>query len=174
MATLHVLVGVDESDSARAAIAHVTRVFADSAKPRLTLLHVLVQAIPPSVEFIDPSMIWDGAGLPPTLSTETAEQLAQNKRTARERIEALFRAMAGDQWADAHVEVAVVEGGFTRAAIAEIVTYQARETQADIVVVGRSRHGALHDALIRSTGERLVHACKATAVWVVGSCAEEE
>ena len=170
MTSLLVLIGVDESESAKAAIAHVIKVFSGADKPRLTLLHVLVQAIPPSVEFIDPSMIWDGAGLPPALATETAEQVAQNKARARDRIVGVFKSMQGDTWPSDRLSITVVEGGFTRATIAEIVTYHARESKADIVVVGRAKHGALHDALIRSTGERLVHTCKGTAVWVVGAC----
>ena len=167
-ASLHVLIGVDISDSARAAVAHVAQVFAGSDKPRLTLLHVLAQAIPPSIEFVDPSMIWDGAGLPATMATETVEQIAHNKQVAAKRVRDLFRAVAGSDWPESRLTVTVVEGGFTRATIAEVVTYHAHETKADIVVVGRSKHGALHDALIKSTGGRLVHACKGTAVWVVG------
>ncbi len=168
-ASLHVLIGVDDSTSARAAVAHVAHIFAGSEKPRLTLLHVLVQAIPASVEFVDPSMIWDGAGLPPTMATETAEQIAQSKQAAGKRVRELFRSVAGNDWPENRLTISVVEGGFSRATIAEVITHHAREGGADIVVVGRSRHGALHDALIRSTGERLVHACKATAVWVASA-----
>ncbi|GEM_PF-4740786 len=166
---LRVLIGVDESESARAAIAHVASVFAGPDKPHLTLLNVLVQAIPSSVEFVDPSMIWDGAGLPPSLATESAEEVAAHKDAARDRARSVFRSVTGDSWPHDRVEITIVEGGFSRATIAEIVTYHARETNADVVVVGRSKHGALHDALIKSTGERLVHACKAIAVWVVAS-----
>ncbi|MCC6906423.1 MAG: universal stress protein [Phycisphaerales bacterium] len=166
-ASLRILVGVDDSDSARAAMAHVAAVFPGANKPQLTLLHVLVQAIPPSIEFVDPSMIWDGAGLPPALATETAEQIASQKEAARQRVQRLFDEIVPGNWPADRLEVLVVEGGFTRAAIAEIITYQAKQSSADVVVVGRTRHGALHEALIKSTGERLVHACKATAVWVV-------
>lgn len=167
--SLRVLIGLDDSDSARAAVAHVAHVFAGPEKPQLTLLHVLVQAIPASVEFVDPSMIWDGAGLPQALDAESAEQIAQNKHAAVTRMRELFRSVAGGEWPESRLTVSVVEGGFSRATIAEVVTYHAREGKADIVVVGRSNHGALHDALIKSTGERLVHACKGTAVWVVGA-----
>lgn len=166
---LHVLIGLDDSDSARAAVGHVVQVFAGPDKPRLTLLHVLVQAIPASVEFVDPSMIWDGAGLPQAMGTESAEQIAQNKQAAATRVRELFRSVAGGDWPENRLTVTIVEGGFSRATIAEVVTYHAREGKADIVVVGRSKHGALHDALIKSTGERLVHTCKGTAVWVVGT-----
>ncbi len=167
--SLRVLIGVDDSDSSRAAIAHVAGVFAGPDKPHLILLNVLVQAIPSSVEFVDPSMIWDGAGLPSALATETVEEVARRKDAARARVREVFHAVAGDSWPRDQVEIMIVEGGFTRATIAEIVTYYACETSADVVVVGRSKHGALHDALIKSTGERLVHACKATAVWVVAT-----
>jgi len=168
-ASLYVLIGVDDSTSARAAVAHVAHIFAGSQKPRLTLLHVLAQAIPASVEFVDPSMIWDGAGLPQSMATDSAEQIAQSKQAAGTRLRELFRSVAGNDWPETHLTVTVVEGGFSRAAIAEVITFHAREGGADIVVVGRSRHGAFHDALIKSTGERLVHACKGTAVWVVSA-----
>lgn len=169
LASLKVLIGVDDSDSARAAVSHVLRVFPGPDRPRLTLVHVLVQKIPPHLEFIDPSMVWDGAGLPTALQTETAEQVARDKQVAAARVREIFRDLEGGRWPEERLTVIVVEGGFTRAAIAEVLTYQARETGADVVVVGRTHHGALHDALIKSTGQRLVQACKATAAWVVGA-----
>lgn len=171
VASLKVLVGLDDSDSARAAVAHVLKVFAAGQKPQLHLLHVLVQKIPPHLEFIDPSMIWDGAGLPSALATQTAEQVAQEKETAHKHVVKLFEQLGGGAWPQDRLTITVLEGGYTRAAIAEILTYHAREIDADIVVVGRTHHGALHDAFIRSTGERLVHACKGTAAWVVGAAA---
>lgn len=169
LASLKVLVGVDDSDSATAAVAHVLRVFPGPERPQLVLVHVLVQKIPPHLEFIDPSMVWDGAGLPTALQTETAEHVARDKQAAAERVREIFRDLDGGRWPEERLTITVVEGGFTRAAIAEVLTFQAREVNADIVVVGRTHHGALHDALIKSTGQRLVQACKATAAWVVGA-----
>jgi len=173
VATLKVLVGLDDSGSARAAVSHVLRVFGGAEKPQLNLLHVLVQKIPAHLEFIDPSMIWDGAGLPSALATETAEQIAQEKEAANKRVGELFDDLGGSDWPRNRLTITVLEGGFTRAAIAEILTWHAREINADIVVVGRTHHGALHDAFIRSTGERLVHACKGTAAWVVGAAGRD-
>jgi nucleotide-binding universal stress UspA family protein len=167
-----VMVGMDESDSARAALRQVFDVFAGRPRPRLVLVHVLVQRVPPHLEYVDPSMVWDTAGLGPVLGDEDREIINKQKADAAERMRAVFDSIPHD-WPADRFDIQIVEGGFSRATIAEILTYQAREEKADIIVVGRTTHGAFHDAFIKSTAARLVRACKATTIWVVGTSPDD-
>lgn len=169
---LTVLVGIDDSASANCALAKVFEVFANaSPKPQLLLLHVLVQKIPPHLEYIDPTMVWDGAVLPVALQSQTTEELARVIERTKTHYQAWVDRAVAAGWPTDRASFDAVEGGFTRAAIAEILAYQARERGATLIVVGRTHHGALHDALIRSTGERLVHYAKGLTVWIVGCAA---
>lgn len=164
-----ILIGVDESDSTHLAIEHVLEVFsAAETKPSILLLHILEQPLPTGIEFVDPTMVWEAGGLTARTPAIDAEGIAAQKKTAEQRVRPLVQSFLDAGWSESDVTCRVVEGGYSRAAVAELLAFEARENTVDIVVIGRTRHGKLHEALIKSTGQRLVNQLRRITIWVVG------
>ncbi|NOG53555.1 MAG: universal stress protein [Planctomycetes bacterium] len=72
-------------------------------------------------------------------------------------------------WQADQVLCEIVDGVFSHSAIAEVMAREAQDRDMDIVVVGRTPHGRLFQALLRSTGERLLLHLNTVTVWIVGT-----
>lgn len=174
-----ILVGVNETKSSNLALEHVIEVFGRQTgdRPGIVLLHVIRQPLPGGLEFGEPTLAWEGGGAPPITGHPADEEMLLQQRESAQSlsIKPARARLIQAGWEEQSVEAQVCEGGFSRAAVAEILAEIAqKDGRIDVIVVGRTRRGRLHEALLKSTGERLVHyACRMT-VWVVGTCDDSE
>jgi len=166
------LVGADLTEPTRNAIHHVNAVFegcpADE-RPRVVLFTVVEQAIAPGAEFGEPSFAWDAGGVSGMTPPVDDAEMERIEQSALAKLDPLERMLTEAGWSAERIERRAAPGGFSKALIADVIAYHARENDARIVVVGRTRHGRLHEALLKSIGERLTHYLPGITVWVVGT-----
>ena len=163
---LIVVVGVDRHEHTRIALDRLTEVFAGPQWPLAILLHIIEHDV--VAEASVSSLAGEGVGLPVSAVALTPEEIEELKRRDLGRMEPLVEYLAGRGWPKDRIECRVRLGGSSKSVIADELSEEAREAKADIVVVGRTRHGKLWEAFLKSTGERLVHYCPGLTVWVVG------
>lgn len=166
-----ILIGIDDSPPTQAAVSHVLDVFsACECKPHVTLLTVIEHARPAGFDCGEPALTMDSATMPAVPQAGLAGlALEQRRRVAQQILDGYARQFAAGGWPGDRVVTEVVDGVFTHSAIAEVIAREAQDRQMDIVVVGRTPHGRLFQALLRSTGERLLLRLNTVTVWVVGS-----
>ncbi|MFG0329327.1 MAG: universal stress protein [Phycisphaerales bacterium] len=165
-----VLIGVDDTQSTRAAIDHVVGMFASSSeRPQIILLHVIDHPAPTGYEAAASAMALDAGAMPALPVAFEPEDIDMWKDRAKKKMEPFVDALNDAGWDEKRIERHAAIGGLTHAAVADVLAEQAKQLHADVVVVGRSKHGMLHEALLKSTGERLVHYCRGMTVWVVGN-----
>jgi nucleotide-binding universal stress UspA family protein len=97
------------------------------------------------------------------------QYMLEFEQEARDQMAPMAEMLASAGWPGDRIDRRAVPGGFSKAVIADVIAYTAREEKARVVVVGRTRHGRLHEALLKSMGERLTHYLPGTTVWVVGT-----
>ena len=163
-----ILVGVDDSAATDAAIDQIIRMFPGDDKPSVMLLHVIDQPAPTGFEAAASAMALDAGAMPAVPAAFSLEDAKQWQELAKKRMERFVARLSSAGWAEDRIERHAAVGGLTHAAVADALAEQAKSLDADIVVVGRTKHGTLHEALLKSTGERVVHYCRSVTVWVVG------
>jgi len=171
------MVGADASEPSCYAVNHINRVFAGipgEDRPRLILFRVIEQALAPGAEFGEPTFAWEAGGVsgitPPVSDTDFKEM----EKAVLQEMNPIEKMLVEGGWSADRMTRKAVPGGFSKALIADVIAYHAREEKARVVVVGRTRHGRLHEAILKSIGERLTHYLPGITVWVVGSCEDEE
>jgi len=177
MTVQSLLIGVDESSASAAAVQHVIDVFGSGeAKPSVTLMRVLELPRPAGLDCGEPSLSWEGAGLPavPSPVSDLSESTKKRQQAARDRIQPLADMLTGAGWSEDEVSIVIVDGVFTHASIADQLAQEARDRGVDIVVVGRTPRGRFYQALLKSTGQRLIQHLHRISVWIVGVVGDED
>jgi len=172
-----ILLGADMTEPTLNAAGHINRVFeglgADD-RPRVVLFKVIEQALAPGAEFGEPTFAWEAGGVSGVTPPVADEDFAQIERAAMRELDQVEKLLVEAGWSADRIERKVAPGGFSKALIADVIAYHAREEKARVVVVGRTRHGRLHEALLKSIGERLTHYLPGITVWVVGSSEDDD
>ena len=143
-------------------------------RPRVVLFKVIEQALAPGAEFGEPTFAWEAGGVSGVTPPVADEDFAQIERAAMRELDQVEKLLVEAGWSADRIERKVAPGGFSKALIADVIAYHAREEKARVVVVGRTRHGRLHEALLKSIGERLTHYLPGITVWVVGSSEDDD
>ncbi len=163
-----ILIGVDESEPTLAAIRFVTGHFTGTPRPQVSLVHVLALPAVTVMDYSGGGPAFAGAMMPGVPSEMFgSNDLQAAARASLARMDPLVTELQRAGWSESQVLRRVLAGGVTKAAIADAHVEQAQRDRADVVVVGRTRHGALHDTLMRSTGEKLVHFGRNMTICVV-------
>ncbi len=176
-----ILIGVDGSQTAHAAVMHVVNVFAATAReslPVLYLTHVIERALPTGSSPVGLAVSWEAGGLPETptatcacddLDPDMNDSIDPRVNLVLEQMKPLKQILVDADWPNEKVKYNVCDGGYTRSIVADILAENAEKVGATIVVVGRTKHGRFLDALMKCTGEKLVHCAPDLSIWVVGS-----
>lgn len=165
-----IIIGVDESGPTLAAVRFVIRHFGSPPRPRVALVHVLSIPTVTVMDYSGAGAAFAGAMMPGV----PAEMFGSNDlqaagKAALARMDPLVTDLTRSGWAEDQVLRRVLAGGVTKAAIADALVEQAHRDKGEVVIVGRTHHGLLHDTLLRSTGERLVHFGRDMTVCVVST-----
>ncbi len=165
------LLGADLTEPTRHAIHHINAIFQGcppEERPELMLLHVVEQQMVAGAEFCEPTFIWEAGGVtgitPPICEDDMQAAVAASVSS----LQPLLKELTEAGWDTSRISIKAVTGGFSKTMIADVLAFHARELQARIVVVGRTRHGKIHEMLLKSIGERLTHYLPGITVWVVG------
>jgi len=167
------IVGADDTEPTRSALNHINRVFAGipgDDRPELILFRVIEQSLAPGAEFGEPTFAWEAGGVSGITPPLTGDDFHEIEQTAIKEMDSLERILVHGGWSPTRIKRKAAPGGFSKALIADAIAYHAKEEKARVVVVGRTRHGRLHEAILKSIGERLTHYLPGVSVWVVGSC----
>lgn len=172
-----ILIGADNTPPTKNAVQHLNHVFEGippQQRPRLVLFHVIEQALAPGAELGEPTFAWEAGGITGMTSPICDADFDRAKDSSIHELLKIEEILLAAGWSANRIRKLAVPGGFSKALIADVIAYHAREEKARVVVVGRTRHGRLHEALLKSIGERLTHYLPGITVWVVGSSDDED
>ncbi|MFP9193598.1 universal stress protein [Natronosalvus vescus] len=132
-----ILVGVDGSDTARRALGRALSL-AERYDASVSVLSVL-----------------DPDGTPMTFDVETVDELEQTKRRLVDDIVAEY---------DSHT--VEVNGTIRRGRPGDVIRRFAENHDVDLIVLGRSSHGPITEALLGSTADRVIRTSSVPVVVV--------
>lgn len=119
---MKILLAIDESRSSEEAIREVEERFAKS-DVTVRVLHVVAKFVPPAAS------LWDAGGSPEAARAEVVNQFRAVVEKAVERLKA-----------HGFVAEGIVKDGNP----GKMIVREAKEWDADLIVIGGARHGKLH------------------------------
>lgn len=119
---MKILLAIDESQSSEQAVGEVEERFAKS-DVSIRVLHVVAKFVPPA------AALWDADGSPEAARAEVVDRFRVVVERAVERLKACGLAAEG-----------IVKDGNP----GKVIVREAKEWNADLIVIGAASHGKLH------------------------------
>ncbi len=145
----HILIAVDDSENARHAILYVADFLAGFPGFRVTLLNVITEPIDEYFANDEERRVW----------------VEESRRAAKELLANYSRLLVSSGFDEKKVQTEIVVNN--RRSIAECILEQQKRLNCCTVVMGRRGISTKEEFIFGSTSNKILHARKSCAVWVI-------